>query len=220
MKKNDLLLKKIYYIMIGIYFISMVYGLITTYLNKDMSGFSMGILAIFTPLIIPIIFKLFRYKPVYEIYIINVLFVYFASLMGSTYHWYRFAGFDKVLHFSSGLFLTIGAIIVYFAIQKQLEFKRVNDYKIFLIFINALNLAIAAFWEFYEYALLVFFNNDAINHYTQGVHDAMSDMLVAFIGGLLITYLVHHSVKHQKDNFITNLYKKFYVINIKGKSLS
>ena len=48
-------------------------------------------------------------------------------------------------------------------------------------------MAIALCWEFFEYAMLIFFNNDAINHYTQGVHDSMTDMLCATIAGLLLT---------------------------------
>ena len=41
------------------------------------------------------------------------------------------------------------------------------------------NMAVAQLWEFYEYVMLIFFKNDCINHYTQGVHDSNTDMLCA-----------------------------------------
>ena len=81
------------------------------------------------------------------------------------------------------------------------------------MFINAVNMAIAVCWEFFEYAMLIFFNNDAINHYTQGVHDSMTDMLCATIAGLLLTIWImkNHS------NFFMNTAQKFYELNIKKK---
>ena len=42
----------------------------------------MTFVAMLTPLIVPIGFKLFHWKPVYEIYIVNNIFTYFASLLG------------------------------------------------------------------------------------------------------------------------------------------
>lgn len=88
-----------------------------------------------------------------------------------------------------------------------------GELSLFVVFINAINLSMAALWEFYEYAILVLFNNDAINHYTSGVHDSMGDMIVCMLGGLIVTGILYRSYKKQQTNFFVNLTKKFYQIN-------
>ena len=55
------------------------------------------------------------------------------------------------------------------------------------------NASVALLWEFYEYALLVFFQYDAIKHFSTGAHDTITDMLVAVIGGIILSlYLIHY----------------------------
>ncbi len=44
---------------------------------------------------------------------------------------------------------------------------------------------IAFLWECFEFACLIFLNIDAINHYTQGVYDTMTDMIVCFLRAAL-----------------------------------
>lgn len=215
--KNENTLKKITYGCALIYVVTLLISFWQNWRAQDLEALAMGVVAIFTPLILPVIFKLFRFKPVYEMYIISTVFIYFASLIGSSFHWYAYKGFDKVLHFSSGIFATLLMVIVFFLIRKTNQIKTKEDWNLMLIFINAGNLAIAAIWEFYEYALLILFNNDAINHYTQGVHDSMTDMLCAMVGGILLTLCIMRAHKSGKENFFTNIYQKFYQRNIKQK---
>ena len=92
-----------------------------------------------------------------------------------------------------------------------------KDYHVFLVFINAVNIAVGEIWEFYEYAMLIFFNNDCINHYSQGVHDTITDVLCATVAGILLTLLIMRYHKTGKGNFFTNVYEKFYERNIAGK---
>lgn len=217
MSKQDQRLRRILHVLILIYGLTLLYGFYKNYQVQDMNALGMGLVACFTPWIVPVIFKLCKLKPVYEIYIINVIFVYFASLIGSSFHGYSVLGFDKVLHFSSGLMLTMVSILLFMMIKHVCHIKNKEDYHLFLIFINVCNLAIAALWEFYEYFMLIFFQNDCINHYTQGVHDSMSDMLCAFVGGIIITYFVMHSYKTKKANFITGLCEKFYTLNVEPR---
>lgn len=216
--RDDASLKKLCSICAMLYIVTLLFSFYYNWQIQDKEALGMGVVAIFTPLIVPVGFRIFRFKPVYEIYIISTIFIYFASLIGSTFHWYSYPGFDKVLHFSSGVFATIIAVILFYIIRKTNEFQNKQDWKLMLVFINAVNLAIAVIWEFYEYAMLIFFNNDAINHYTQGVHDSMTDMLVACIGGLLMTFIIARAHKKKKENFFTNIYQKFYILNIKNST--
>lgn len=214
MNKKEQKLKHIFHVLVAIYAITLVISLIYNFYRKDFTALGMGVVAILTPAIVPVIFKIFKWKPVYEIYIISTIFTYFASLIGSSFHWYDYFGFDKILHFSSGIFICIGAIIMFLSIKKEKIITDAKDFTIFIIFINAVNMAIAQLWEFYEYAMLIFFNNDAINHYTQGVHDTITDMMCAFVGGVIVTGFLLHYYKTKKGNFVTNLYEGFYEKNI------
>lgn len=217
MDKQNKQLKHILYGMIVIYVVTLLYGFYRNWQLQDMNALGMGAVACLSPLIVPAIFRLCKFQPVYEIYLCNLVFVYFASLIGSSFHGYSVLGFDKVLHFSSGLLLTTVSVIIFMIIKKVSHIENKEDYHLFLVFINAMNLAIAVCWEFYEYFMLIFFDNDCINHYTQGVHDSITDMLCAFIGGLIITALIMRSYKRHQSNFVTNLCEKFYNLNIKDR---
>lgn len=201
-----------------IYVITILFGFYHSWQMEDMNAFGMCFVACITPWIVPAIFRLAHFKRVYEIDICNVAFVYFASLIGSVFHGYSVFGFDKVVHFFSGLLLTTCSILLFMIVKKTSRITNREDYHLFLIFINAMNLAIAVCWEFYEYAMLIFFNNDCINHYTQGVHDSITDMLCAFVGGILITFFVLRSYRKHSSGFITSLCEKFYRLNIEKQS--
>lgn len=217
--KKEEYLKKILYICVVIYAITTLYALYHSITIQDYGTLGMTLVAIVTPLIVPVAFGFLHFKPVYEIYIVSTVFVYFASLIGSSYHWYSYFGFDKVLHFSSGIFGLVIAVILFFYLRKSNDVSKKVDRSVFLVFINAVNIAIAALWEFYEYGMLIFFNNDCINHYKQGVHDSMTDMLCATVAGLLLTICIVRYMKRGKSNFFINLYEKFYVRNIEGHSI-
>ena len=214
MVEQDQKLKNIYLVTLVIYLATLAYGFYHNAQVNDTNALGMVVVAAATVWIVPLIFKLLHYRPVYEIYICNVIFVYFASLIGSCFHGYSIAYFDKVVHFFSGLIFAIVSAIVFMIIKKCATITNKEDYHLFLLFINALNLAIAVCWEFYEYAMLIFFDNDCINHYTQGVHDSITDMLCAFCGGIIITCLFIRAHKRNQSTFITNLCEKFYRLNI------
>ena len=98
--------------------------------------------------------------------------------------------------------------------SRSSKLDSIQEWHIFLVFVNAVNTAIAVYWEFYEYAMLIFFNNDAINHYTSGVHDTITDMLVCVAGGLVVTGFLISAKRSGKDNFFTRLPQKFYDLNL------
>ena len=185
----------IYKSWILIYLISLVYAF---YLNWGGKYFSMTIVACLTPFIMPLLMKLLKIEVPQEFYIINIIFVYFASLWGSCLGGYHIPYFDKFTHFFSGIIFCEIAYIFYkhFLPNEKRKF-------LMFIFINALNAMIALFWEFYEYALLIFFNYDAINHYSTGIHDSITDMLVAVIGSFILSlYLTHYDQRNDNHFFI------------------
>ena len=117
-----------------IYITTLIIGLYVNYVNGNSNDFFMTLVAIVTPLIIPALFYLLKLKITDEIMIINLVFVYFASLIGSGFNGYELPFFDKVLHFSSGILISMLAIIIYWVIKKieQLMMKKSIEFLCYL----------------------------------------------------------------------------------------
>ncbi len=214
MGQKEKVIKRLFYVTTYIYIASLFISLYINIKNNRMEPLQMTFVAMLTPLIVPIGFKLFHWKPVYEIYIVSNIFTYFASLLGSGFRWYSFPWFDKVVHFASGWIFTTVAAMLFFFIRKSNKFENNREYVLFFVFINITNIAIAEIWEFYEYAMLIFFNNDCIHHFSQGVHDTITDVMCATLAGILLTLLIIRYYKSKKGNFFVNIYEKFYIRNI------
>ncbi len=163
--------------------------------------------------ILPIIFKLMKMKITDKINTLNIIFCFFASIIGSTLSGYQYPYYDKLMHFISGIIFTILGYMLFCIINQKSRLDHQKDIKLMYIFINTFNLSIAILWEFYEYLTLILFQYDCIKHYSTGVHDSITDMMCAFFGGILITLLIRKSYKHNQSNYITKLYEEFYTIN-------
>lgn len=139
-------------------------------------------------LLIPLYFiKVNLYKVEYMIYI------YLTQVLGTTCHFYHFPYYDKIMHFLSGM---IFVIIAYIYLQQYISSR-----KILYLIINCVEMSFAFLWEIFEYSGLIFLNYDASHHYTTGVHDTMQDMIVSFIGGLIMSYFIY-----KFPSYIRNLY--------------
>ena len=103
----------------AIYLITLIYAFYWSVTTNNSSGLMMSFVAIITPLMVPAALKIFRLKPIFAIYLINIIFVYIASLIGSVFGGYSIPFFDKGLHFCSELFL----YFIYFRIYDLFLFE-------------------------------------------------------------------------------------------------
>lgn len=199
-KKIDMIYKGC----IIIYIVALLYAF---YQNWMKQYFGMTFVACLTPFIMPLFMKLIKVKVPQEFYLINIVFVFFASLWGSCLGGYSTPYFDKFTHCASGVVFTELFYMLY-------KFYLRNDKRksLMFLFVNSLNATVALLWEFYEYALFVFFNYDAIRNST-GVYDTMTDMLVAFIGGLILSFYLLKYDQDQNEHFFVSLERKMYLLN-------
>jgi len=189
-----------------IYYIVLIISSIYSYIHK-IGEFYFIPIGFITCLIVPFLFKIFHLKMIKEIHILNLLFVTFSIVLGSILNLYSLYYYDKVLHFMSGLLFCEFSYILYHYIIIKYHSKVIPI--LCLLFMNAMNMMIAVFWEFYEYACLLLLNNDAIHHYSSGVHDSMGDMFVALCGGLVVSIGIIKYYKTNKKNIFTQLCGKF-----------
>lgn len=197
------------------YGLILLISMITCFLHKNMDGFSMSFVAIMTPVLVPIVLKMVRLHSTYEICLVNVIFAFFASIVGSVWGAYSIPYFDKVLHSTSGILIALLGYMIYAVLKKETNISKKNELILSLLFVHSFNMMIAVMWEFFEFAMLVLIGNDGINHYTTGVYDSMTDMLVAMLGGWVILFYIFHYYKTGKKNFWINLTDHFLETNFK-----
>ena len=70
MNLSEKRLKQINLFVAVIYALTLLYAFIINY-ESDKQAFYMGFVSILCPLIVPLLFRLFHFQPVYEIYILS-----------------------------------------------------------------------------------------------------------------------------------------------------
>lgn len=205
----------IYRILWIVYVLGLVFAFYDNFTKGYMHSLMMTCVSTGLLFILPILFKLMKWKPIYEIYILWIIFIGMASLLGSSYRFYDHVLYwDKYTHCFSGVLGSSVAYILFCLLKKCREVRK-EDIPLMYIFVFAINITIATLWEIYEYLGLVFFNYDGIRHYASGVHDSMTDIIVCIIGGMIVLFNIAYHYRSKKECFITNIYSKFYTKNIK-----
>lgn len=96
-------------------------------------------------------------------YYIAVVFAFFATYLGSILNFYeRFAWWDDVLHFTSGILLGMLTIIVtsFLVIKRFGTLHRKKDIIVMVVIGVMASISIAVFWEFYEFSYDYFFDGN------------------------------------------------------------
>ncbi|MCI5732849.1 MAG: hypothetical protein MR296_02285 [Tenericutes bacterium] len=151
-------------------------------------------------LLIPrIMGKIFKIKITSAMELVYVLFIILAQFLGSVVNLYnKIWWYDLFAHFLSGILTSVLSLVVlnWFGV-----YNRKNKWFNFL-FIISFTLMIASIWEFMEFGTDTFFGMNVQHSIETGVRDTMEDMLVAFLGSLIvsISYLVENKVA--KNGFL------------------
>ena len=105
------------------------------------------------------------------------------------------------MHFLSGI------LTAYIGLYLIMLLKSYNKKNIIfnIIFIIGFTLSIAFFWEVFEFVNDSLFGKDAQNVLTTGVDDTMWDMIVAFLGSIIISIIYIVEVKTNKKLLVTKL---------------
>ncbi len=181
-----------------------IYGIMRI-LNNDVYGFLICI-SIIPVMLIPFLLKKFFYLKISnQVETMYLIFVFFAHFLGSIVNFYDLIpGYDKIMHFISGM---LSAFIGLLLLIKLKQYKKINV--VFtIIFMIAVTLSIATLWEFYEFISDYIFSKDAQNVITTGVSDTMWDMLMAFLGAIVISSQYWHEVKRKKESIVIKFIKE------------
>lgn len=150
--------------------------------------------------LLPRIFsKIFKFKITDNMEFVYVIFIILAHFVGSVVNLYnKVWWYDLFAHFLSGILTAILSLVI-------MNFLKVyNDKnKLFnVIFIISFTLMIASLWEFLEYGADTFLKMNVQHSIETGVSDTMEDMLVAFLGSIIVSILYIIESKKTKKGFL------------------
>lgn len=156
--------------------------------------------------LIPNILRKFNLKISPSIEFIYLLFVFLAQTLGSVLNFYQtFYFYDKVVHFLSGVFSSFVGVFILVKFGKYNE-KNVAFNCVMIIFTV---MAIAGFWEIFEFTANLIFGGDAQKVVATGVNDTMTDIIVALLGSILICISYLYEQENNKKilirRFITQI---------------
>lgn len=185
------MIKKITNVLIFIFSLASVCFFVRD-LNIGATDRYLGDLSMILVLLIPkILRKLFKIKIPDAMEFIYVIFMILAQFLGSVVNLYNTDTtwwYDLFTHFLSGVLTTVLALVI---MNWLGVYKEKNKWFNF-IFIISFALMIASLWEFLEFGADVFLGLNVQHSLETGVKDTMEDMLVAFLGSIIVgvTYLL------------------------------
>lgn len=145
----------------------------------------MGLVALLFLLVPYVVQKLFRLKLTYGQQAWILFLCTLSYSLGTVIRFYdMFPGFDKMLHFGSGILFTLLGACLYASLSG--DFTLDSRLWLRLLFGLGFSMFIAVFWELLEYGRFLVTGLDAQYVVTTGVGDTMGDMFACLLGSLLL----------------------------------
>lgn len=148
-----------------------------------------------------IIEKIFKTKMSLVIKTTYIVFIFVAQFLGVTVELYNMISwFDKFTHWLSGIVTALLSL----SILSKFKLYNKNNVLFNIIWMIALTLAVASLWECFEYIANMLFGGDAQRVVTTGVNDTMQDIIVAFIGALIVSLVYIFECKTDNKGIVNS----------------
>ncbi len=143
--------------------------------------------------------KLFHKKISSVVKFIVIVFIFCAQFLGATVELYnQFEYYDKITHTISGVLTALAAI----ALLQQWGIYQPKNVAFQILFMIAITLLVAVGWEMFEYTANILFGGDAQRVAKTGVNDTMQDMIVAFLGSIVVSVIYYIEEKTHKTGIV------------------
>lgn len=151
-------------------------------------------------LLLPRIFKrILKLNINDEMELIYIIFIVLAHFLGSVVNLYKYIWwYDLFAHFLSGMLTSILALVI----MNWMGVYKEKNVTFNIIFIISFTLMVASIWEFFEYGADTLLKLNVQHSIETGVSDTMEDMLVAFLGGIILSIIYFIEEKKIKNGFI------------------
>ncbi len=171
--------------------------------------------ALLLPLVLTGLYRLLRYRRVYQLDILIYAFFLALYTVGlSMYGYHRIPLYDKFAHTFAGVFTSILALILFYVLKPKKEIEK-SDFPLVCVFTLSVSVAVAGVWEIAEFIISLIFGTDPQNVQGTGVGDTMWDIIVCTAGALvmLIPYAFYYQ-KGKRDLFMKS-FELMFERNIK-----
>lgn len=164
---------------------------------------------------LPFVFnRVFRLCPTYIIHFAIYAFSTLAFGIGMILNGYHLVpGYDKFVHFLSGIVFTLIGCCVFY-IFKPKRRPETTDAPLAGIFSFGFSMAVACFWEIFEYAINFILHNDPQNVLATGVNDTMQDIIACLLGSLAVAYSIWRFLARGRENFFSKVLQCFCDTNL------
>ena len=144
----------------------------------------------------------------FEFELIAVGFIYLSIFLGDLQKFYfKFWWWDVYLHLASGFLLGIIGFILVYILNSNKNIKVNMKAGFVAMFALFFSLSMGVFWEFFEYSMDSFFGT---NMQRSGLTDTMWDLIMDFVGALIISSLGYLWMKERLSfYFFNSSLKKF-----------
>ncbi|MBW6408620.1 hypothetical protein [Clostridium weizhouense] len=137
-------------------------------------------------------------------YMLGLIFIVMSIYLGNVLNIYTFISqYDKILHFVSGIILSVFGFSIYIYFEHK-EQNKLN-YKFAIIFTLMFSIAMAGIWEIWEFSTDQIFG---LTSQHNSLFDTMMDIICGTIGGCLILPLVYIHIKNKKIKFLEVIIKE------------
>lgn len=117
------------------------------------------------------------------------IFVFLTLFLGSLSDFYeRFAWWDTLLHFQSGMLLGIIGFVLIYLLNRGGVGKLALSPFFLSFFALSFSMAVGVVWEIYEYAADSLFG---FNMQRTGLDDTMADLIVNTVGALVVSIVAY-----------------------------
>ena len=151
------------------------------FVDPDYTKYGGWIAGFLLPLAPNLVKKLFKHPMSFRTELLYYIFIFVALDLGICWDLYRiWLGFDKIVHFASGV---ATSIVAYYLI---VLFKEEHAHRMFRgLFIVFFSVTVAVAWEFFEFSCDRLLGQHMQELVATGVGDTMYDLLAATLGAIL-----------------------------------
>ncbi|MDU1078084.1 MAG: hypothetical protein E7A11_13285 [Clostridium sp.] len=135
------------------------------------------------------------------VYVVTLVFIFFAMYLANVMNFYAFEAYDKILHFASGILLAFYGLIYCVYLCGDQSNKSINPI-ILVAFPFLFSVACAGLWELWEFATDSIFGLTAQNG---SLNDTMWDIICGTIGGIISCTFIYLHIKIKNIKFIQTI---------------
>ena len=174
----------------------------------------LGFCGILFPLALRLVYKICRFRPIYQLDFLLTLFFFLLYTVGLDLRGYSVIPYyDKFAHTLTGVVFALIGLIVFYYLKPEKKISE-KDLPLVCVFEICFSLAIAALWELSEFTVSLLFGTDPQNVLTTGVTDTMLDILVCLIGTLVVLIPVSFYFKKKRASLLLGIFDVMFHRNI------